>query len=163
MISLLSSRCKQKQLAADPGTEKAGSSQLEVSSTLPSSAGPDGCLHLAASCRTLACPSTTLVCCMSARPLAPFWSSRFELYSGVQGREGGRGRGEYGGRGRGTPGHPDARGPPPGPTNILTHWDADASGFQEAGPAKSKGRFRGWETHTPATAPKVDHQVPCLP
>ncbi len=83
----------------------------------------------------------------------------------LQGREGGRGRGdyggrgEYGGRGRGGPAHPDSRGPPPGPTNILTHRDADSSGFQEAGPAKSKGRFRGWETHTPATAPRTDHQV----
>lgn len=83
----------------------------------------------------------------------------YSSHSGLQGREGGRSRGDYGSRsdggGRGRSyGDAASHG---GPTNILTHRNSstDSSGFQEAGPAKIKGRNRGWETQTPATASKA--------
>ena len=80
----------------------------------------------------------------------------------MQGREGGRGRFEYG-RGRGPPPgvEPFAqqaqqqRRPPPPQQLVTRHSDgSDTSGFQEAVDRRSRGRSRGWETHTPSSAPK---------
>ena len=139
-------------------------SQNDAFGNSDSSIGPSTRIRRTPTCSPRACsskglPATSILnanLCIEKQEEGP--CSRWVA---EQGREGGRGRFEYG-RGRGpAPGvepyaqQAQQRRPPPPQQLVTRHSDgSDTSGFQEAVDRRSRGRSRGWETHTPSSAPK---------